>query len=451
MPPRSPTATGPTSTPTATSGSSAPTPARASSRPTTGRRVSSPAPTGTDRARRCRRHPPDRRRRAIPSSPNGCGRATTSPGHADLERPPRLHPPVVRPRLGARRRRRLLQGPDQRPRPDRRPPRRRTARPGRHRRPGPGRVDHAGTRRLSAHARSAEHRAVRHRRSHRQQRLGRQRDLGPACGNSARRWPTKSKRSLRWTWSRRHEPSHAAWSVGPPRRRGVPVGRADGSNTPRAATESSSSPPRSESTAPTTQRRGRRPGSPRAGTANFAAASPTLGVHDHHLLGFEDGDCQHRDGAELIARYITDLRPDLIVTFGPDGMTGHPDHRAVSRWTTQAWSGNALRRATLVRHGHHRLPPTMGSASTRRSDSGLINPSRRRTQHDELCYSITLAEDQLDAKVAALRAHHSQSAPLANLIGARAYRNWWSTESFRCAGTIAESPRHHTLLEDVTR
>ena len=39
-----------------------------------------------------------------------------------------------------------------------------------------------------------------------------------------------------------------------------------------------------------------------------------------------------------IAETIAALRPDAIVTFGPDGITGHPDHRAVSQWTTAAWS-----------------------------------------------------------------------------------------------------------------
>jgi LmbE family N-acetylglucosaminyl deacetylase len=34
---------------------------------------------------------------------------------------------------------------------------------------------------------------------------------------------------------------------------------------------------------------------------------------------------------------VQDVRPDVIVTFGPDGMTGHPDERVVSAWTTEAW------------------------------------------------------------------------------------------------------------------
>ena len=44
---------------------------------------------------------------------------------------------------------------------------------------------------------------------------------------------------------------------------------------------------------------------------------------------------------EAIGRIVDEVRPDTIVTFGPDGMTGHPDHIAVSGWTTGAWQQHA--------------------------------------------------------------------------------------------------------------
>ena len=60
----------------------------------------------------------------------------------------------------------------------------------------------------------------------------------------------------------------------------------------------------------------------------------------------------------LIARHIAEVAPDLIVTFGPDGMTGHPDHRAGQRWTTDAWAATRLRAelwyATLTPDFHQR-------------------------------------------------------------------------------------------------
>src|SRR4051812_7443914 len=63
-----------------------------------------------------------------------------------------------------------------------------------------------------------------------------------------------------------------------------------------------------------------------------------LGVDELRLLGYEDGDCARHDGTAAIAAHIADVEPDLIVTFGPDGMTGHPDHRAISGWATDAWA-----------------------------------------------------------------------------------------------------------------
>ncbi|MFU8861147.1 MAG: PIG-L deacetylase family protein [Cyclonatronaceae bacterium] len=38
---------------------------------------------------------------------------------------------------------------------------------------------------------------------------------------------------------------------------------------------------------------------------------------------------------EDIKRIIGELKPDAILTFGPDGDTGHPDHRAISDLTTE--------------------------------------------------------------------------------------------------------------------
>ena len=86
-----------------------------------------------------------------------------------------------------------------------------------------------------------------------------------------------------------------------------------------------------------------------------------LDVDELHLLGYKDGDCEQGDGTQAIARHIADIDPDLIVTFGPDGMTGHPDHRAISRWTTDAWATTRpdadLLYATLTAEFHRRWGP----------------------------------------------------------------------------------------------
>jgi LmbE family N-acetylglucosaminyl deacetylase len=64
-----------------------------------------------------------------------------------------------------------------------------------------------------------------------------------------------------------------------------------------------------------------------------------IGVSEHHWLGYHDGQCERVDPAQAVAKIadlITTINPDTILTFGPEGLTGHPDHQAVSSWVTEA-------------------------------------------------------------------------------------------------------------------
>jgi len=69
------------------------------------------------------------------------------------------------------------------------------------------------------------------------------------------------------------------------------------------------------------------------------AAAETLGVREVALLDYRDQQldrAQPRDAIGRIAREVRRLRPDVVVTFGPDGAYGHPDHIAISQLTTGA-------------------------------------------------------------------------------------------------------------------
>jgi LmbE family N-acetylglucosaminyl deacetylase len=70
-------------------------------------------------------------------------------------------------------------------------------------------------------------------------------------------------------------------------------------------------------------------------TKELEEAYKILGVKYHHWLDYADGECEDVDEAEAVERiteYITQYNPDTILTFGPDGMTGHHDHQTVSKW-----------------------------------------------------------------------------------------------------------------------
>lgn len=74
-------------------------------------------------------------------------------------------------------------------------------------------------------------------------------------------------------------------------------------------------------------------------THELKAALDILGVRDLHFLGYKDGGCSGIDLEEAVTK-LTDLineyQPDTLMTFGPDGLTGHPDHVTVSDWTLRA-------------------------------------------------------------------------------------------------------------------
>ncbi len=69
------------------------------------------------------------------------------------------------------------------------------------------------------------------------------------------------------------------------------------------------------------------------------AAAGVLGVRHLSLLDYEDQRLDCAEPAEVIAaiaRQVRRLRPDVVLTFGPEGAYGHPDHVAISQFTTAA-------------------------------------------------------------------------------------------------------------------
>ncbi|WP_456844688.1 PIG-L deacetylase family protein [Cellulomonas sp. P5_C6] len=60
----------------------------------------------------------------------------------------------------------------------------------------------------------------------------------------------------------------------------------------------------------------------------------------HDWLGIPDGavDAVPRDElVGLVATFLDAERPDVVLTFGPDGITGHPDHIAIGAATDEAF------------------------------------------------------------------------------------------------------------------
>jgi LmbE family N-acetylglucosaminyl deacetylase len=69
------------------------------------------------------------------------------------------------------------------------------------------------------------------------------------------------------------------------------------------------------------------------------AAADVLGVREVTVLDYIDGEldrAEPRDVIHRIAAGVRRIRPHVVVTFGPDGSYGHPDHIAICQFTTAA-------------------------------------------------------------------------------------------------------------------
>jgi len=164
-------------------------------------------------------------------------------------------------------------------------------------------------------------------------------------------------------------------------------------------------------------------------TANSLAA---LDVAEHHWLGHPDGALDQvpvGPAVRQVRRLIEEVQPDTVVTFGPEGMTGHTDHQAVSYWTTSAWLelGRPCRLwyATVTPEFHDMWGDV--NAEVGFWFEGANPPS---DPSSELAFDVQCDRQLLDRKFAALRAHESQTAVLIRQLGSDRYRRWWSTESF---------------------
>ena len=144
---------------------------------------------------------------------------------------------------------------------------------------------------------------------------------------------------------------HDPGDLGPPRRRGVPVRRADGASPATTAqrvvcvtaTRGELGTPDPVTWPPDRLAAER--------TLELASCLAILGVHEHHWLDYRDGGCAAADAGRrrrAAVRGHRRVRPDTVLTFGPDGFTGHPDHRAVAAWAAAAFDRAAPPGARLL-------------------------------------------------------------------------------------------------------
>ena len=163
-----------------------------------------------------------------------------------------------------------------------------------------------------------------------------------------------------------------------------------------------------------------------------AAAMAVLGVREHLIFGWPDGglaDRSCRDGANAVAGLLEDVRPDTILTFGPDGQTFHPDHLAVHRWVRAAWEQRGRRERLLL---STTTDAHVAEFRERYERWGVYMAEDRPvpTPEDELALRFVADGAALDQKLAALAAMATQTSAIRARLGEAAYAAMIAEEAF---------------------
>jgi len=76
---------------------------------------------------------------------------------------------------------------------------------------------------------------------------------------------------------------------------------------------------------------------PQVREAELRCACEAYGIHAPRFLDYVDGQLTIVNQGQAVGklvRIIRELRPEVLITYGPDGIYGHYDHIAVHRWAT---------------------------------------------------------------------------------------------------------------------
>jgi LmbE family N-acetylglucosaminyl deacetylase len=163
-----------------------------------------------------------------------------------------------------------------------------------------------------------------------------------------------------------------------------------------------------------------------------AAAMAVLGVTDHRWLDLPDGglaDLPPSGPVDRLAAILAEVRPDTILTFGPDGATFHPDHQTVSAWVTQAWHAAGRPGRLLYSAVTQEALETWGA---RLEEWGVYMTDERPVgvPAAKAAVNLRLVGTMLDQKLAALCAMHTQTEPAIALLGPSDYRTSNAEETF---------------------
>ena len=168
--------------------------------------------------------------------------------------------------------------------------------------------------------------------------------------------------------------------------------------------------------------------------AELRRAAGHLGLKELYVLDYADKQLSKATTSQIrleLVQHIRAHRPHVIVTFDPNGMNGHPDHVAISRFTMDAIVAAGDPRYNLSEGHPHTTQRVLWTTSIlpwEVADTPDLN------SEPGVDFVVDVAPHRAE-KIAALRSHRTQQVPIDRcffsksnvdeILGIEAFRQGW--------------------------
>lgn len=180
----------------------------------------------------------------------------------------------------------------------------------------------------------------------------------------------------------------------------------------------------------------------------FAASCKLLNVNHYQVLNYPDSKLDRIDFYQTVTTLtslIREIRPHVLLTFGPDGgLTGHVDHAMAGMFATAAfeWAGRPDRSPEQIEQGlepHRTQKLYYGTAD-------FVLPDRQPISPPTVTARIEIGKERFEKKVGAFQLHTTQ-APLFERVRKNLGKRLGTVEMYHLVAT--RDPRQPKLETDL--
>jgi LmbE family N-acetylglucosaminyl deacetylase len=171
--------------------------------------------------------------------------------------------------------------------------------------------------------------------------------------------------------------------------------------------------------------------------AEANCSSEALGILPPILLGFPDAALGHYQGdpsmlfrlTQRLQEELQRLQPDVLITWGPDGGYGHPDHRIVSSIVSQLARAGApgvpqqVFYASIPAEGFRAMNPARGEPPFTIPRAALFTVRVRFTDADfdsarrsMMCHKTQVSDEAVERTTRAMREVWNGVVPLSTMV-----------------------------------